>query len=384
MDGCDEMLLAGRRVLLLNWRDLGNPEGGGAELYLDKMAVGLARRGCDVTYFSAAYPGAQETEERDGVRYLRRGTKLTVYPAGLRTMRADGPWDLVVDVQNGIPFFTRLARRGPVVVLVHHVHREQWPIVYPGLPGRIGWFLESQISPRVYRGTQYIAVSRATRSELQALGVPGSHIAVVHNGTAPVVPVAARKSSTPTLCVVGRLVPHKRVEHAIDAALQLRARHPGLRLHVVGSGWWEEELRGYAAVRGAGDTVVFEGHVTERRKQEIYARCWALALPSLKEGWGLVIGEAAMHGTPAVAYRSAGGTQESIEDQVSGILVDRQADFTAALGLILDDEARRMALSSGAREHGEKFTWEHSQAAFAHVVAAAIRGELIQADDEVE
>ena len=90
-----------------------------------------------------------------------------------------------------------------------------------------------------------------------------------------------------------------------------------------------------------------------------------------------------MHGTPAVAYRSAGGTQESIQDQVSGILVDRQADFTAALGLILDDEARRMALSSGAREHGEKFTWEHSQAAFAHVVAAAIRGELIRADDEV-
>ena len=47
-----------------------------------------------------------------------------------------------------------------------------------------------------------------------------------------------------------------------------------------------------------------------------------LALPSLKEGWGLVVGEAGMHGTPTVAYRCAGGTRESIEDGVSGLLVD--------------------------------------------------------------
>jgi glycosyltransferase involved in cell wall biosynthesis len=267
-------------------------------------------------------------------------------------------------------------------VLVHHVHREQWPVVYPGLGGRVGWFLESRVAPRLYRGTQYVAVSRSTREELRAVGVPGSHVALVHNGTEPVLRVQARKSERPTICVVGRLVPHKQVEHAIDAAVHLRERHPGLRLHVVGSGWWEPELRAYAAERAAGATVVFEGHVDERRKQELYEQAWVLALPSLKEGWGLVVGEAAMHGTPTVAYRSAGGTRESIRDGVSGILADDRTQFTDALDRILTDPAWRARLSAGARAHGEMFTWAHSQEAFAHVAAAAIRGEMVGGEDE--
>ena len=74
--------------------------------------------------------------------------------------------------------------------------------------------------------------------------------------------------------------------------------------------------------------MVFEGHVDEQRKHEVYEQAWVLALPSLKEGWGLVVGEAGMHGTPTVAYRSAGGTRESIEDGVSGLLVDTPVEFT--------------------------------------------------------
>ena len=85
-----------------------------------------------------------------------------------------GRFDVVVDVQNGLPFFTRLVTRKPVVVLVHHVHREQWPVVYPGLTGRVGWFIERRLAPRLYRRCQYVAVSRATRAELQCLGVDGA------------------------------------------------------------------------------------------------------------------------------------------------------------------------------------------------------------------
>ena len=119
-------------------------------------------------------------------------------------------------------------------------------------------------------------------------------------------------------------MPHKQVEHAIDGVrCELRGELPDLRLTVVGSGWWEHELQGVRrAARCAATRVEFTGHVDEVRKQEIYERSWVMALPSLKEGWGLVVGEAAMHGTPTVAYRSAGGTQESIDDQVSGLLVD--------------------------------------------------------------
>ncbi|WP_278259711.1 glycosyltransferase family 4 protein [Nocardioides convexus] len=106
-------------------------------------------------------------------------------------------------------------------------------------------------------------------------------------------------------------------------------------------------MHAYAAARGAGDAVRFLGHVDEETKHEAYERAWLLLLPSLKEGWGLVIGEAGMHSTPAIAYRSAGGTRESIDDGVSGVLVDDKVGFTAALMALLGDERRRRETRQG-------------------------------------
>lgn len=375
--------LRGREVAFLSWRDTRNPEGGGAERYLEKMAAGLVAAGARVTIFCAAHAAAPPDETIDGVRFVRRGSKLSVYLEGMRALRRGelGSPDVVVDVQNGLPFFSRLVTRRPIVVLVHHVHREQWPVVYPGVTGRVGWFIERRLAPWLYRRSQYVAVSRATRTELQALGVRGPRIAVVHNGTDSVVPVAPGKSPTPMVAVVGRLVPHKQVEHAIDAVLALRATHPGLQLHVVGSGWWEARLHEYVQARGAGDTVVFEGHVDEARKNEVYELAWLLALPSLKEGWGLVVGEAGMHGTPTVAYRDAGGTQESIVDGISGVLVDDRAGFIRAIGNLLDDKAERERLGGGARVTSHAFTWEHAQRSFGLVILAALQGRQVDAQD---
>ena len=108
-----------------------------------------------------------------------------------------------------------------------------------------------------------------------------------------------------------------------------------------------------------------------------------MALPSLKEGWGLVVGEAAMHGTPTVAYRAAGGTRESIDHGVSGLLADSYEGFVDALADVLGDDGMRSRLARGARSHSGRFTWGHSQAAFAHVVDASLRGRLVARQDEV-
>lgn len=382
----DHADIRGRHVAFFSWRDTHNPEGGGAERYLEKMAEGLVSRGARVTIFCAAHAAAPPEEVVNGVRFLRRGTKLTVYQEGFAALARGrlGRVDLVVDVQNGMPFMTRAATRAPVVVLVHHVHREQWPVVYPGLVGRIGWAIEHRVAPRLYRSCQYVAVSRATRDELVDLGVDRSRVAVVHNGTDPVIATGAGKSAHPSIAVVGRLVPHKQVEHAIDAALALREQHPALRLHVVGSGWWEAELHRYADERGAGDTVRFEGHVEETRKHELFETSWVLALPSLKEGWGLVVGEAGMHRTPTVAYASAGGTRESVAHGRSGLLVDGPRDLVEALGTLLEGRELRDRLGEGAFAMSHQFTWEHAQESFAHVVAAALRGERIDAQDPDE
>src|SRR5215204_1484079 len=108
-------------VLFLNWRDTTHPEGGGSAVYVERVAAGLAAQGRPVTLFCAAHPGAPATERVGGVRVVRRGGRLTVY---LHAWWAHltgrlGRHDVVVDVQNGLPFFSVLWGRRPVVVLVH-------------------------------------------------------------------------------------------------------------------------------------------------------------------------------------------------------------------------------------------------------------------------
>lgn len=370
-------------VVFFNWRDTANPEGGGSERYVERMARGLVDRGARVTVFCAAHEAAPRDEVVDGVRFMRRGDKLSIYFLGFLhlLLRRFGKVDLVVDVQNGLPFFTRLATRKPVVVLVHHVHREQWPVVYPGKIGRLGWWLESRLSPRLYRRSQYITVSEATRDELISLGIDAERIAVVHNGTAPPPPVATRRSRTPAIAVVGRLVPHKQIEHAIDAVAAVRRQRSDVHLTVVGSGWWEEDLRAYAAAAGAADLVTFTGFVSEREKHEILARSWLMLLPSLKEGWGLVVGEAGAHGVPTIAYASAGGTRESIAHDQSGLLVADEPELISAVSALVADDQRRLRLGEGARARSLRFAWEHSQEMFADVVESAAAGRRVSVGD---
>src|SRR3546814_17145571 len=94
-------------------------------------------------------------------------------------IRRFGHVDVVVDVQNGLPFLTRLFTRRTVVVLVHHVHREQWPVVFHGRAGKVGWWIEKTLAPRVYRNFQYVAVSQATREDLIDQGLAAERLRVV-------------------------------------------------------------------------------------------------------------------------------------------------------------------------------------------------------------
>lgn len=355
---------ARRRVLCLNWRDTRHPEGGGSERYIEQIAQGLAALGDDVTIFCARHPRAPSDEVVDGVRFRRRGNRLTIYLAALWYVlrhRADA----VVDVQNGMPFFSVLVARCPVIVLVHHVHREQWRVVLPGPLARFGWWIESWLAPRLYRKCQYVAVSEVTKGELAELGVDPERIAVVPNGMYPVPPVSAATADTPTLVTVGRIVPHKRLEHAVETLHRLRGRWPTLRLEVIGEGWWSEQLARYAAERGVADRVIMRGYVDEQAKHETLAASWLHLCPSLKEGWGIVVMEAAAHGVPTVAYRRAGGLTESIVDGTTGLLVEDQDEFTAAVSRLLADHATRTTMGEAARERALTFGWANSLKAFA-------------------
>jgi glycosyltransferase involved in cell wall biosynthesis len=359
-------------VLLVNWRDTRHPEGGGSERYVERMAEGLARRGYDVIVQCAAHRNAPADEVVAGVRYRRRGGRLTVYARALvaiATIRAD----VVVDVQNGLPFFSRLVARCPVVVLVHHVHREQWTAVLGPVLGRLGWFVESRLAPRLYRKCRYLTVSEVTRAELAGLGVAAARTTVVHNGLDPVPRTRAERDPDPTIVLVGRLVPHKQVEHAIDALARLTVRWPKLRLEVVGDGWWLDNLRRHAELREVQDRVTLHGWVEEQDKHEIIARSWLHVCPSVKEGWGVAIMEAAAHGVPSIAYRAAGGVAESIVDGQTGLLAADFDDFVRKVDRLLRVDSLRAAMGAAGSARAAEFQWERSVDAFEALVSATSR-----------
>jgi glycosyltransferase involved in cell wall biosynthesis len=312
-----------------------------------------------VTFRTASYPGAIADEIVEGVHYRRRGGHYTVYLRALLSQLVGRQRaDVVVDVQNGVPFLSPLVTRTPVVNLVHHVHREQWKVIFGPRAARVGWWVESTLAPRIYRACRYVAVSPSTRSELAGLGVAAERITVIHNGTEPAPEQDTARSTTPLVSVLGRLVPHKRVEIAMDAVAGLADEFPDLRLTIAGSGWWGPHLEEYAARLGITDRVTFTGHVSELEKHQILAESWVLALPSVKEGWGLVVVEAGVHGTPTVAFRAAGGLKDSIQHDETGLLVDDGTEaFRRALAAVLGDVGLRARLSQGVVGWVEQLHW---------------------------
>ncbi|MBV9821286.1 MAG: glycosyltransferase family 4 protein [Actinobacteria bacterium] len=356
-------------VAICNWRDLRHPEAGGSEHTVETVARLLAAGGHRVTILCAKVAGQPADQTRDGVRYLRSGGRFGVYLyAAWALLSGRVRPDVVVDVQNGLPWLSRLVTGKPVVVLLHHVHREQWSAVF-GRLGALGWLLESRVAPRIYRRSRYLTVSECTRAELAGQGIDPARVSVAYNGTPEPVPSRAARSGTPRVVVLGRLVPHKRVEVVIRAAAALRDRFPDLAVDVVGQGWWADELTALVRRLGVEDVVTFHGFVDEQAKADLLARAWVGAVPSVREGWGLSVVEAASHGTPSLAFRAAGGLAESIRDGRTGVLVDGGQDaYTAALAGLLADPQRCAALGRRARAYASTFTWDGTAAAFSRVL----------------
>jgi hypothetical protein len=133
--------LTGVRVVLVNWRDRAHPLAGGAEEYAHRVAEALRSAGAEVTFLAARVPGQASVSHEAGITLVRKGNRWTVYLwALLWLLLRRRSVDVVVDCQNGIPFFSPLVLRAEtaVVLVMHHVHDRQFFVHFPPLLAMIG------------------------------------------------------------------------------------------------------------------------------------------------------------------------------------------------------------------------------------------------------
>lgn len=332
------------RIVFLAWRDLAHPQAGGSELVVDRLAAGLVERGYDVTLLAG-----RPTTRHEYATWPLGGTYDQYLRAPFVYRKRVGRADLVIDVENGVPYWAPLWQRAPVVCLVHHVHTQQWGMQFPAPVAAVGRVLESRVMPRVYRHSDFLAVSASTARALTGIGVPAASIATIEMGAAPLAPLGDR-SPEPRFLVLGRLVPHKRVDLALRLWPQVRARTGGT-LVVAGDG---PELDGLAALATEG--VEFTGYVTEERKAQELGAAWVLVHPAHHEGWGTVVMEAAAAGVPTVGF-DVEGVRDSVDPGVTGILAVDDAGFADAWATLGTDAALRARMADAARARAATFTW---------------------------
>lgn len=305
------------RILVLNWKDDRHPDSGGAEVFVHEVTDRWAAAGHDVRLVVAAIEGAPAHEVRpSGVEIRRAGGRFSVYRAARKfVLHECAGWaDVVLDSINTRPFLTPRWCRTPCVGFPHQVCREIWFDEMPLPVAVLGrWALEP-LWLRSYRRTPVVTVSNSTRDSLRAYGIKDA--AVVRMGTSVLDPGHVEKADVPTVAFLGRLSTNKRPADAVEAFRLVRRTLPTAQLVVIGDGPMRTSLE-----RSAPGGTSFLGRVTEVEKSRLLASAHVLAVPSRREGWGLVVTEAAALGTPSVAY-DVPGLRDSVAASGQGALVD--------------------------------------------------------------
>ena len=331
------------KILVHAARELAHPYAGGSEVYMDQVLKGLHELGHEVHLATSAPVGVRPYETS-----ANGGTFSQFFRAPLWLLTKRRRYDVVIDVANGMTFYSPLFRRRPTVCLVHHIHTKMWGEWFPAPVAAFGRFLERRMMPLVYRRSTFVAVSESTSVELQRLGVKADNIRIVHNSTAvPPQPVCA-KDSTPLFVACGRLVPHKQFHLLLEHWPKIRAATNG-RLVIIGEG--PERARLEALLT---DGASLAGRVAESERNRLFARATALLHPSYVEGWGLVIMEAAAQETAAIGF-DVPGVRDSIVDGETG-WVCHDIDHLVKQWLAIAADAKgRAAMSSAARERAHEF-----------------------------
>ena len=348
-------------IQMIAWRDLDDPEAGGSEVHAATIARIWSESGIGISMRTSSVRDRDASRIfRDGYRVHRGSGRYSLFPqiAFEGLAKRLPTHDALVEIWNGMPFFSPLWSRKPSVVFLHHVHAEMWKLVLSNRLAKFGWFLEAKVAPKVYRNSRIITLSQSSREEIvDLLGLSADQVSVVPPGVAPHFSPSHAKSADPLILGVGRLVPVKRFDKLIEAVSKLKSRHPKLKCLIVGEGYERPALEAFVRQIGAMDWISLPGRLDDAQLVDLYRSSWLLASCSQREGWGMTITEAAACGTPAVVTDIAGHS-DAVDVGKSGFLASDAEEFVAHMDSILSDADLRSKLSDGAARHASRFSWE--------------------------
>lgn len=359
-------------ILVLSWRGPGNPNAGGAEISTHEHVKGWVRAGHSVTLFTSYYKGAKRKEIIDGVFILREGHQSIGVQWEAFKWYLFGKhikFDLVIDQFHGIPFFTPLYIKVKKIAFIHEVAKEvwkynSWPKPFNLIPYIIGTLFEPLIFKVFYKNISFMTVSNSTKMDLEKWGIEEKNIFVIYNGVnESSLNIDKGKKKKTTITYLGAISKDKGIEDALKVFSILKQKSNDFQFWVIGKS--DPDYLSYLSrlvkKLNIEDEIIFWGYVSEDKKNKFLARSHLLISPSIREGWGLVIIEAARVATPSIGYNVA-GLRDSIVDGRTGILTKKNTpeEMAEEVVILMNDQNKYLWMSRNAQKWSKEFSWANS------------------------
>jgi glycosyltransferase involved in cell wall biosynthesis len=312
---------------------------GGAERYYRRLAERLAAEGHEVAYATRRQWPRAEPPRLDGVRVVAVSPRMPLYTAdGRRRLDealAYGAGVLAHLLRHGrrydvvhtasFPYFSLLAAaaarplgRYRLVVDWHELWTEgYWRGYLGGVGGRVGWWVQRRC---VRVRQRAFCFARLTERRLREDGVAGP-VTVLEGQWEGPLEARPGPGDEPVVVFAGRLIPEKQVPALVAAVARAREQAPELRCEIYGEGPDRAAVEEAIARSGVGDGVALRRFVATEELDARLGRATCVALPSLREGYGKVVIEAAQRGTPAVVVAAEDSAAvELVEPGVNGAI----------------------------------------------------------------
>lgn len=352
-------------ILVINWQDIRNPLGGGAEVHFHEIFKRIVQRGHQVTLLCCSHKGLPGEDTIDGVKIIRAGHRNFfnfVVPFLYRKYSKANNYDVVIDDINKIPFYSPLFVKEPLIGIIHHLFGSSI-FIECSLPVALYVKLAEMLVPKVYRNVPMAVVSNSTKQELVEKGFAADQIDLVYNAVDHDAYqfFPDRKSVSPLVGYLGRIKRYKSVNHLIQAFEIVQRKIPDAKLLIIGDGDHLPALEILVGELNLGDHVIFTGALHHDQKIDYLNQMWLSVNPSPKEGWGLTVIEANCCGVPVIAANSP-GLKDSVVDGKTGLLYP-YGDYHRLAELIIkviQDQGLRKFFSEESRTWAHQFNWERS------------------------